>query len=128
MNKAGLHISETQSIKEIQERFSQVYPFLKIDFFKKGCDGRKFGLQNAKYYPDVKMKDIENHFAGELEIDDTMTVSELESKLFACFGLNAHLSRRSGDIWLEVSVTNHWTLKQQNDLGKEILPFKIPRD
>ncbi|MDR3714206.1 MAG: hypothetical protein P4L51_15420 [Puia sp.] len=124
MKKTSLPIGEADSIKEIQEKFSLFYPFLKIEFFKKGYDANKSCLQNAKYSPDAVMKDIKNHFTGgELEIDDTVTVNELKSELFDRFDLCARLSRKSGNIWLEVSITNHWTLKQQNDQGKEILPY-----
>ncbi len=59
---------------------------------------------------------------GELEIDGTMTVNMLESKLFEQFGLSVQVSRKSGNLWLETSLTNHWTLKEQNDHGREISP------
>jgi len=63
---------------------------------------------------------------GELLIDDVMTVSDLESTFRNQFGLAAQVFRRSGNIWLETSITNGWTLKQQNDHGREITIGKRP--
>jgi len=36
------------------------------------------------------------------------------------FGLPAQILRKSGNLWLETSMTNHWTLQQQNDHGRDI--------
>jgi hypothetical protein len=123
MNKINFHIGKGYSIKELQEKFSNLYPFLKINFFKNELDAKKYTSQSAEFSPEVKMNAINKNFIeGELEIDDSMTVNKLESKLFEQFGLSAQVSRRSGNLWLETSLTNHWTLNEQNDHGREISP------
>jgi len=53
-------------------------------------------------------------------VDDIMTVTDLENTLKDQFGLTAQAFRRSCNIWLETSITNGWTLKRQNDNGREI--------
>jgi hypothetical protein len=58
---------------------------------------------------------------GHIEINDSMTVGELEKNFRDQFGLVAHVSRNSGGIWLETTMTDNWTLRKQNDYGKEIL-------
>jgi len=57
---------------------------------------------------------------GELDIPDTLTVGELENLFMDRFGLSVQVFRRSGNLWLETTMTDNWTLKQQNDHGKEI--------
>ena len=119
MNKINFHIGGGCSIKELQEKFSHMYPFLKINFFKNEHDSKKYSSQSAEFSPDVRMNAINNNFSeGELEIDDTTTVNGLESKLFEQFGLSGQVSRKSGNLWLETSLTNHWTLHEQNDQGR----------
>jgi hypothetical protein len=57
---------------------------------------------------------------GELALNDLMTVGELENSLLENFGLNVQVSRRSGTLWLETTMSDKWTLKQQNDHGREL--------
>jgi len=57
---------------------------------------------------------------GYLDIKDAMSVLELENALIDEFGLSAQVYRKSGNIWLETTMTDNWTLKQQNDHGREL--------
>jgi hypothetical protein len=36
------------------------------------------------------------------------------------FGVPVQILRKSGKIWLETTMTDHWTLLQQNQHGEEI--------
>ena len=64
---------------------------------------------------------------GEVELHDAMTVGELENAFFTQFGLSVQLSRRSGNLWLETIMTNSWTLKQQNEHGRELTEHISPK-
>jgi hypothetical protein len=57
---------------------------------------------------------------GDLVFSESTKVRELENDLREGFHLNAQVFRRSGNIWLETTMTDKWTLKQQNEHGKEI--------
>jgi len=62
-----------------------------------------------------------------------MTVAELEKMITEKYGMNVQVVRRSGNIWLETTMTDDWTLQQQNDHGREItthgtLPEDAPDD
>ena len=35
------------------------------------------------------------------------------------FGLSAQVFRLSGDVWLETTSTDNWTLEEQNSTGQE---------
>jgi len=41
-------------------------------------------------------------------------------KDFESLGLFAEVFRKSGNVWIETSLTNDWTLQQQNLEGEEI--------
>ena len=55
-----------------------------------------------------------------MTLSDGMTVTDFENALMDQFGLSAQVFRRSGNLWLETTITDYWTLKQQNEHGREI--------
>jgi hypothetical protein len=117
-----LSIYGDKLISEVQKQFAVTYPFLKVEFFK-NCHSRHIlHPMHAQFAHNLKLKDawIRRKAEGDLEINDVMTVTELENTFSEQFGLTAQVFRRSGNIWLETSITNGWTLKQQNDHGREI--------
>ena len=54
-----------------------------------------------------------------VNMDNDVTVAELENQ-FTNIGVNAEIFRRSGNVWVEASLTINWTLQQQNMEGEEI--------
>ncbi|PWT77585.1 MAG: hypothetical protein C5B59_03680 [Bacteroidetes bacterium] len=119
-----IYIGKEDEVQTVQGRFSCVYPYLRITFFKnKGNHSKLVGDRSISFSPDVKMREINNDFCeGELEINDKTTVSELENTFYKKFGLSAQVSRISGNLWMDASKTGHLTLKDQNEHGREISP------
>jgi hypothetical protein len=117
-----LQIDKEMLIADVQKQFASAYPFLKVEFYKSN-DKYKHLNQNPKQIAhdlSLKYARSESIVAGDLVIDDKMTVSNLENAFMDQFGLTAQVFRRSGNIWLETTITDSWTLKQQNDHGREI--------
>jgi hypothetical protein len=117
-----LQISGDRAIKDVQGDFTAAYPFLKIEFFKNGIV-RKDRYHLTRLIPhthNIKDAWFIKKQEGDIEITDGMTVLELENLLINRFGLSAQVFRRSGSLWLETTLTDKWTLKQQNDHGREI--------
>ena len=123
-----IRVEGNMMIHQLQEVFTQAFPFLKVEFFKKGVGAlqQRHTAQNI-IGPEKKFKEIP-HFrecVESIEIAENMTVQELESMFDNCFGLAIQVFRRSGNLWLETTVTDTWSLKRQNDHGQEIsAPFK----
>src|ERR1700737_965544 len=98
MSIIHFYIDKELSIKQLQAQFSYVFPFLRINFFKTEPDNNIFSSRNVMYSPEVRMHLINKNISpGMLEIADSMTVSELEGKLFEQFGLSAQVYRKSGN-------------------------------
>ena len=117
-------ISKSASVKEIQERFSGIFPFLRINFFKNqksgsGLNGNRVILFSPEFLLNTINPEITN---GELIIRESMSVLELENEFREKFGLFVQILRRSGNLWLDTSRTNSWTLREQDDHGREISP------
>ena len=107
-----LYTPQYKSIGEIQTEFSSSYPFLRIEFDQK--KSRRSSQQRDEKTPDAA-----------IEITGSTTVEELQKSIWKLFGLAAQVFRRSGNVWLETTMTDHWTLEQQNQHGKEISAWMI---
>lgn len=117
-----LLINGDRLVKDIQQDFSSAYPYLKLEFFRINGLHKEQVLKDNQIKHDQKLRlakgrDIPK---GDLLIEETMSVADLEKAFLDKFGLLAQVFRRSGNIWLETSITDSWSLKQQNVLGKEI--------
>ena len=42
------------------------------------------------------------------------------------FGLSAHVFRKSGNVWVEPPLTEHWALGDQNEEGEQIRGHFLP--
>lgn len=116
-----IQIDDRRRLVEIQKDFNTLFPFLKLEFFKVphkvGQGSSKSLLQDANKF----VRDCRSSFpGGYLEIKETMTVSQLEELIFSKHGLAAQVFRKSGNVWLETSATDNWTLLQQNNEGAEL--------
>jgi len=121
------NIARQRLIKEVQDEFTRTYPFLKIDFSKGKDLGRlsRSGTLSDTPSPvsdeDEVVRDVAQKLLWqELGLCDEMKINEVEVLLQYQFGLPAQVLRKSGKLWLETSMTQHWTLRQQNEHGYEI--------
>jgi len=113
-----LAITEQKKIGDIQAEFNRHYPYLKLEFFwGTGKKDEYHRLNDAT----LKLENITpSMHEGAINLSDNMTVSTLEDTFSARFGLQVQVFRKSGNIWLETTKTDDWTLKLQNEHGREI--------
>lgn len=117
-----IQLTSEKIIKNIQKEFSDIYPFLKVEFFRKGYSKKKFFQQKQNLLGELSLGTASGRNKnGMLEIISSMTGKELEKKCDEEFGVYIKVYRKSGNLWLEITITDDWTMKQQNDYGSEIL-------
>ncbi len=114
-------INDHRKIFAIQDEFNKVFPFLKLEFFSKshkafGASSKKIIKKNSKCIHECRT--IHNN--GDVTITSNMTVNELEQNFSNMYGLNVQVFRKSGKSWLETTVTDNWTLEEQNNQGVEL--------
>jgi hypothetical protein len=114
-------ITDNTYIKEIQDEFQKEFPFLKIEFFK---HLNKSGNSTQKSQP-ISGKMVlgtvrHSQSEGALDIDEDRTVEEVENECRSKFGLHSQVFRKSGNMWIETSLTSHWTLRRQNLEGQQM--------
>lgn len=116
-----IDLINSKSLGELQKEFNDRYPYLRIMFFSKphqhGKGTERKYLQNANVT--LEQCRIKND-GGALEFDEHITVGELEEKFAEQFGLYIQVFRRSGNLWLETTATDNWSLHHQNEQGKEL--------
>ncbi len=119
--KVCLVIDVKQTIDDIQKVFNTAFPFLKIEFFRESHLRGKPTRKNVLYEPSRNLHSIQmvNH-SGQIIIKETMAVGDLEMMFEEKYGLHAQVFRKSGNVWLETTATDDWSLKEQNDEGKHL--------
>jgi hypothetical protein len=110
-----LIINGEMSIAEVESKFNSTFPFLTIEFFRKGESVE--GNYRLKPIRDVARKIVLNSFV----IIPSMTVHELEETFWNEMGLQISIFRKVGNSILETSFTSAWTLEHQNTKGSELL-------
>jgi hypothetical protein len=116
-----LIVDGNQTIESIKRDFNKAYPFLKIEFFK-DPQVRGVGSEKNKMYQTdwVELRTVQKKSnAGTLLINGERTVQELENEFEQQYGLYIQVFRRSGKVWLATSVTDKWTLDEQNEEAKK---------
>ena len=124
-----LHIAPNRVIGEIQKEFNEAFPFLKLEFFKTRSFSRSDFMANQIIPSHRKIGDGQLAITdGDIEIAGEMKVKDLEKIFKDQFSLAAQVFRKSGNLWLETTMTDNWTLQQQNDHGREISTVKNTKD
>lgn len=114
-------INDKRKIFAIQEEFNKIFPYLKLEFFSKphkpgGATAKKFVKHNSKTLGECRTI----HNKGEITITPQMTVTDLEQRFSDVYGLGVQVFRQSGKVWLETTVTDKWTLEEQNSQGEAL--------
>mgnify|MGYP007130725738 FL=1 len=124
-----IHVSPEKTIAQIQEEFAQAFPFLKLVFFSK--PHKAYKSSHAKFLISETGRTLgsmeKQPKNGDLYIEMEMPTWQLERLFEEEFGLHVQVFRKSGNTWLETSVTDDLTLEDQNAKGKasERLHFEV---
>lgn len=120
-------IEQNKKLSDIQVEFQKRFPFLKLEFYK---DAHASGEGSAKaktLNSNLTIAEAQSKAAtGSLIIQGLMTVAELESAFSEVYGLSVQVFRKSGQVWLQTTVTDNWTLSIQNQKAME--KHEAPKD
>jgi hypothetical protein len=114
-----LNIQKESLAEDVKKTFTGHYPFLKIELYKMPVSGNHATTKKEMLPSNLPLELFTNASDKTIDINDYITVAELE-KQFALIGLTAEIFRRSGNVWVETTLTSSWTLEQQNAEGEEI--------
>ena len=118
MNK--LIITKNQRLQEIKESFKSKFPHLKIEFYSEQHEIGKASASRNMYDDNSILGEISTlSNSGELNVDGHLKTSTFETNFFNQFGVAIQFFRKSGNIWLQTTSTDDWTLATQEEKGQE---------
>lgn len=114
-----LEINDHTTFREIQATFSNFYPYLLLEFYKKGHKKYEESLDIDLIIPKKSVGEIKKtHVSGIFEINPSDTVARLESDLKMIFGLSAQVFWKDKEIWRQTTDMDDFTLKELNELAR----------
>jgi len=121
-------IQNTKTIKEIQQEFNEKFPFLKIEFYKESHAKNEGSPDSIKWNSGNKIEAIRKvNNSGEFNIHQNQKIRTVETNFYSQYGLNVQVFYKSGDLWLQTTATDNWTLKQQNERSESFTKFQENR-
>lgn len=107
-----LTIDRSTRLHDIQLAFTNAFAYLKLEFLKGGAGSPS--LKKIFRHPgEAALGTGVRDGIVEICIEKESKVYEVE-KAFRAVGLPVQVFRKSGDHWIETSLTSDWTLDQQN--------------
>ncbi len=116
----NINISREVLLSEIKKEFTNTYPYLKMDFkIPENKIPKHSG--NKGSVRELSVGDIlNNNPEGTITIEDDNSIKSIAQIFLDHFGIETMFYRKSGNLWLEIKLTNEWSLKQQNQNGMEV--------
>jgi len=113
-------IDDNMNISMVQKDFSQMFPYLRLEFFTQPQFDN--GSLPKKLIPvSTTFRNLRKAIGSEaISITPAMTINDLEKNFRSNYGLFIKVYRKSGKAWLETTLTNEWTLEEQNKAGEEL--------
>jgi hypothetical protein len=107
--------------RDIQQQFSSFFPFLKLEFVKKKHAPDQPSPAHLIWPPSTRQDVMGLKNAAEsFAFSDQWTVRDFEQYLTSAYGLFAQVFRKNAHTWVETTRTDEWTLKRQNEYGREL--------
>ncbi|MBP6185693.1 MAG: hypothetical protein KA479_12190 [Saprospiraceae bacterium] len=113
-----MYITDDKSLRQVKLEFQDKFPWLKLEFYNNSHEVGKASSEDDHLDDDKTIGEVRKvHTEGELSIHGNLKVASLEEEFKDGYGLNVQVFRRSGEIWLQTTSTDDWTLTEQNDKG-----------
>ena len=113
-----LIFNKSSLAKEIGQSFNRVYPYLKIEIFNQAPKENSSGNLKSEFNLNALSRVLKLNKAGEINIDHNRTVAQLEKDFKDKYNLFVQVFRKSGNLWIETTLTEDWTLERQNKEGE----------
>ncbi|MCG8331451.1 MAG: hypothetical protein MI974_27425 [Chitinophagales bacterium] len=111
-------ISDNKTIRDIQREFNQKFSALKIEFYASHHESGEGSPVKEQLAPEQLLKNARTkHSEDDFIISPEMSVGDFEQTFYDLFGLNVQVFRKSGNLWMQTTSTDSWSLEQQNRKG-----------
>ena len=114
-----LLLSNETPIRRINREFQKYFPYLKIEFFRHKHKAGETSEWETGFSEYSVLEEIGGPIkTGVIKIDPADTIADIEKRFQNDFGLPVQVYRKTGDLWIETTHTDHLTLEKQNKIGE----------
>src|SRR5690242_3183775 len=108
-----LAIDDNKTVSDLQEKFNECFPHLKIEFYTDAHGWREASPKAHKISPRKKISQISNkHVHDVLEIKSWYKTGKVEHDFKRFFGLNIQILRLKNGKWIQTTDTDTLTLEE----------------
>jgi hypothetical protein len=109
-------IKDERKLYAIQDEFCALFPNLRLEFYKKPAQVKgKHSPKVIGSYAQTIGECRNIHKKGFLTVTPDMTASDVESSFDDVFGMYVKVLIRDGKVWVEPSMKNKFSLREQNN-------------
>lgn len=114
-----IYITPTTKIRDVVQRFSAAFPYLRIEFFSGNAVSTDGTITSITASKDVRIMQFASPTIRQIIITRRSTAVEIEDFFFTNFSLYTKISRKSAVSWTDVSTDDHDILQKHNWTGRE---------
>jgi len=108
-----LSIDDNIKIADLQEKFNECFPHLKIEFYSHPHHWKESSFPNEIIDPSKKIGEVRNkHDRGIMEIKSWYQTGRVEQDFKKLYGLNAQIFRNENGKWHQTVSGDKLTLRE----------------
>jgi hypothetical protein len=111
-------IEAEKPFEKIQEKFNDIYPYLKIEVLRVANTSMRGSLKKLHVCNKSKFEKSSTDKAFII-VNNSTTVADVVNQFCENLHLPVRVLRKSNNHWIETSLTDSWTLEKQNMAGKQ---------
>lgn len=113
-----IELTPNKTVREIKKQFQQQFPYLTLRFYHYRHGTAESSMLDEPLKDSAALQEATWQLTeGEVTIDGRDSVAQFEQKL-GSMGLPVQVLRCFKNVWIETKETDHLTLEQQNEMGK----------
>lgn len=112
-----LQIFKNTTLREVKEKFSHYFPFLKLEFYRYYHHTEDHQLRKEIYKGQFLAETSDFFKEGVIYFSPNTTIAELEQEFQIELGLAVKIFRKVDEMWVDTSQTSHLSLGKQNNMG-----------
>ncbi|WP_018617461.1 hypothetical protein [Segetibacter koreensis] len=120
-----LSIDDNKTTSELQDKFNECFPFLKIEFYDVRHKWQESSFREHRIIADKKIGEIrKNHNSGALEIKSWYKTGKVEQDFRHFFGLFVQIFFLENGDWVESVSADDLSLAHLNEMGQKDMAKK----
>lgn len=117
-----LGINDHKTISELQDKFNECFPHLKIEFYDKRHKIKQASPESQRITEDKLIGDIrKKHNTGIMEIKSWDKTGDIEQQFKEAYGLFVQIFRQEDGRWIQSAKSDALTLAEQSNASNSAI-------